>query len=632
GRGMGQYGALGYAIDKGWSYQQILDHFYGGTSVGHVATSTLVTVRMMAHDGQDTIAVQDQGQLVTNPPVNLSCSSGSPCAVRVTRTGPGSFRVYRSTSCAGGTTGWVVAGNVSSNSVEIRSTAPPSDQPASMLQLCELNDVRWLRGSLVAQDTGTSQATVNSLSADSYLRGVVPRESPAFWGTLGNGSGEQALEAQAVAARSYALAENRWPWAKTCDTTSCQVYGGRATQINGGSRTDLEGTSLYATSDAAVASTSGEVRLFTASGSGPTGTLARTEFSSSTGGFTAGGTFPAVVDDGDATASNPNHAWTTSVPVSSIQTAYGANSGALSAVNIVARNGLGDLGGRVQSAQLAFQTASVTISGNEFAASFGLKSAWFSVTNNPTEPYLALTVNGSVYGFAGATVLGSPATQGVQANAVGLAGRAGGYWVLTADGSVYAFGGSHTYGSLAGLRLNGPPHQIVATPSGNGYWIVASDGGVFSFGDAHFYGSTGGLRLNKPIVGMAPTADGRGYWLLGSDGGVFSFGDAVFHGSTGGIRLAAPVNDLAATADGNGYWLLASDGGVFSFGSATFQGSLPGLRVKATAVGIETSPAGLGYLVATSSGHVYGFGAAISVGGPADRGATATTVGVVYTH
>src|SRR4029077_15161762 len=125
----------------------------------------------------------------------------------------------RSTGCAGGATGWVAAATLSANSVTIRSTATPSDQPASMLQLCELNDVRWLRGALIAQDTGTSQATVNSLPVDSYLRGVVPRESPAFWGTLGNGTGERALEAQAVAARSYALAENRWPWAKTCDTT-----------------------------------------------------------------------------------------------------------------------------------------------------------------------------------------------------------------------------------------------------------------------------------------------------------------------------------------------------------------------------------------------------------------------------
>ncbi len=32
GRGMGQWGAYGYAVNSGWSWQQILDHYYGGTT------------------------------------------------------------------------------------------------------------------------------------------------------------------------------------------------------------------------------------------------------------------------------------------------------------------------------------------------------------------------------------------------------------------------------------------------------------------------------------------------------------------------------------------------------------------------------------------------------------------------
>jgi len=626
GRGMGQYGALGYAVDHGWSYRQILDHFYGGTSAGSTSTSSLVTVDMTAHDGQDTIVLQAQGQMVTSPAVNLGCGSGQPCAVRVQRVGAGSFRVYHGTACSGGAGGWVAAATVAGSAVTIHPTAAPSDETSSMLQLCETNDTRWLRGDLLARDTGSSQATVNSLPMESYLRGVVPRESPAYWGNLGGGAGEQALEAQAVAARSYATAEHRWPWAKTCDTTACQVYGGRAIQINGSPVTDFEGTSLYATSDRAVAATAGEVRVFSS------GAVARTEFSSSTGGYTAGGTFPAVVDDGDTTASNPNHAWSDSVPVSAIEAAYGGSIGSLNAVNVLSRSGLGDLGGRVLSVELAFTRASVTISGNEFASQFGLKSNWFAVNNNPMQPYVAVTVNGSVYGFAGANVAGSPAAQGVQSRPVGLAGTTGGYWVLTTDGNVYPFGSARSYGSLAGIRLKGPPHQIIATPSGRGYWIVASDGGVFTFGDAHFYGSTGNIRLNAPVVAMAPTGDGGGYWLLGSDGGVFTFGDAHFYGSTGNLRLAAPVNGMATTPAGGGYWLLGSDGGVFSFGDAAFQGSLPGIGVHATAVSVQGATAGQGYLVATSNGHVYGFGAAIAAGGPADQGATTSTVGVVYTR
>jgi hypothetical protein len=113
---------------------------------------------------------------------------------------------------------------------------------------------------------------------------VVPRESPASWADQGGGAGLNALKAQAVAARSYAWAENRNPpLYKTCDTTACQVYGGAG--LNGVRIED-------ARTDKAIADTAGEVRLLN-------GSVARTEFSSSTGGWTAGGTFPAVEDTGD---------------------------------------------------------------------------------------------------------------------------------------------------------------------------------------------------------------------------------------------------------------------------------------------------------------------------------------------
>ena len=33
GRGMGQWGAYGFAVDLGADYRAILDHYYGGTSL-----------------------------------------------------------------------------------------------------------------------------------------------------------------------------------------------------------------------------------------------------------------------------------------------------------------------------------------------------------------------------------------------------------------------------------------------------------------------------------------------------------------------------------------------------------------------------------------------------------------------
>ncbi len=70
-------------------------------------------------------------------------------------------------------------------------------------------------------------------------------------------------------------------------------------QPSGGSASWLEDPRT----DQAVASTSGQVRR------AGNGAISRTEFSSSSGGWTAGGVFPAVEDAGDNTAINPNRNW-----------------------------------------------------------------------------------------------------------------------------------------------------------------------------------------------------------------------------------------------------------------------------------------------------------------------------------
>src|SRR5688500_7989274 len=47
GRGMGQYGSLGYATGSAgapWGHAAILQHFYGGTTVGHLTNPLLAVV------------------------------------------------------------------------------------------------------------------------------------------------------------------------------------------------------------------------------------------------------------------------------------------------------------------------------------------------------------------------------------------------------------------------------------------------------------------------------------------------------------------------------------------------------------------------------------------------------------
>ena len=185
---------------------------------------------------------------------------------------------------------------------------------------------------------------------------------------------------------------------------------------------------------------------------------------------------------------------------------------------------------------------------------------------------------------------------------------------------VLKVGTAADYGSTAGLALNNPLVDMVATASGRGYWLLSTDGGVFSYGDATFYGSTGNLRLARPVLAMATTPSGRGYWLVASDGGVFAFGDAVFYGSMGGQRLNQPVVGMVPTRSGKGYWLVASDGGVFAFGDAGFLGSLGGSTPGSPIVALASRPDGAGYWVVDRMGHVTAFGGAASFAAVAGDG------------
>ena len=569
GNGMGQYGALGYAIDHDWDFTRILDHYYGGTTAGTQPDGE-IGVRLTAFDGRDLILFSGSAFTIG------SNSFPAGTAARVRRVGD-TWTIERAGSCAGP---WNVAEQNISGAIQPEAvTGYTGDDVNLMLRACQPDgNNRSYRGRLrILSDAGTNRV-VNALAMEQYLRGVVPRESPASWGSLDGGRGMEALKAQAVAARSYAWAEGRAPYARTCDTIACQVYGGAG--LNG-ARIEHPNT------DWAIGSTGGIVRR---TGSGG---IARTEFSSSTGGWTSGRTFPAVPDEGDDTALNPNHDWTAGIAVSAIEAAY-PTIGVLQTISVTQRNGLGEDGGRVLQVTVRGSAGTVTRTGNEFRATFALKSDWFSFTD---------------------PILRAPGA-GVAASRT-----ANGYWLTSTAGEVAAFGQAPNRGSMAGRPLAQPVLGIASTPSGNGYWLVAGDGGIFSFGDAAFYGSTGNRRLNQPIVGMAPTNTGRGYWLVASDGGVFSFGDARFFGSMGGRPLNQPVVGMAADPNGNGYWLVARDGGIFSFGSARFFGSTGNRRLNQPIVGMAASPATGGYWFVAADGGVFSFGAPFhgSAGGSPPR-------------
>ena len=339
GYGMSQYGAQGAAI-QGLTYGQIVAFYYPGTALA--TASGTIRVLLTADTDNDVRVVRSSG-----------------LRVREVSTGT----AYTLPAYAGITT-WRLRNTVSgATALDYYDGAwrvyKPGGQPlagvaeffrAGNLSLRVGSGVRVYRGALRLTNTNT----VNVVGLDDYIKGVVPREMPASWRAA-------AVRAQAVAARTYAAfdrAAHSTRYYHTCDTTSCQVYGGRSDED--------------ARSNAAVDATASRVLHYQ-------GRPAFTQFSSSSGGWLRAGSQPYLVakyDRYDNFSGNPMHTWNTTLTRGAIQNAY-PSLGTLRRVLVSQRDGYGAWGGRVEKMKLDGSRNDVSLTGDAFRSRFGLRSSWF---------------------------------------------------------------------------------------------------------------------------------------------------------------------------------------------------------------------------------------------------------------
>ena len=189
GVGMSQYGALGFAL-RGTPYAKILAHYYPGT-VRAAAPVTKVRVLLRAAAGTVTVSSQ--------------------LAFRV-RDGAGTLHQLEAGSYRFGPALKLSVGGDEPKALPGPLFFSPGAVP---LQL----DGKPYRGSLdIAVEKGKLRA-INHVGLEQYLYGVVPDEVPPHWAA-------EALKAQAVVARSYALAVKKTGPFDLYDDTRSQVYGG----------------------------------------------------------------------------------------------------------------------------------------------------------------------------------------------------------------------------------------------------------------------------------------------------------------------------------------------------------------------------------------------------------------------
>ncbi|PYF97898.1 SpoIID/LytB domain protein [Georgenia satyanarayanai] len=366
GIGMSQWGAQGAAL-QGLTHRQILGFYYPGTAVGSVRNNPL-DVRLMAHQNTDSVrlwAPQGANRLQVAGAGNTTRSYAGGY-VTVDRADDNRFWVRHSGGAVHAFTATeltVTARNADNNNVG--AVVGSSSTRGT-----------WYRGTIqLVRENSTLFDVRNHVALEQYLRGVVPREVPASWHT-------QALRAQSVAARSYVLAEIAGNSAGlTCDTTQCQVYGGRATVDRDG---DVLTAHDHPRTDAAVADTAGEVRTYG-------GSVAFTQFSSTNGGWTKASTRPYLVAKPDPyTGTAPGDTrttWTDRLSVGTVE-AYCPSNGRLRNLVITERDGNGAFGGRITEARVECSTGNRTLTNLRF----DLFSEWWRVTPPPTGFFLSNTL------------------------------------------------------------------------------------------------------------------------------------------------------------------------------------------------------------------------------------------------
>jgi stage II sporulation protein D len=323
GVGLSQYGAYGYA-QKGVGYEKIVLHYFAGTELGAAPVSR---VRVLLTSGANSLDIGSTA--------DFKVRDGTGVMHTVTA---GKYTLKPALKLA-----------VDGQTMARALPGPLLFQPGA----AALGLKHRYRGSIQIDVTAGKLRAINMVGLEQYLYGVVPSEMPFTWLP-------EALKAQAVVARSYALATRR--------TGAFDLYPDTRSQVYLGIEHEKPST------NAAVNATAGQVVLYE-------GEVAKTFFFSTSGGRTAsaedvfGEPVPYLVSVADPYDSiSPHHDWGPLV-----------FTGAKLAKVLKMKGRVVDLqpelnsSGRIKVLNVVGTKSTLAMQGADLRRRLGLRSTWFSV-------------------------------------------------------------------------------------------------------------------------------------------------------------------------------------------------------------------------------------------------------------
>jgi stage II sporulation protein D len=358
GVGLSQYGALGYAR-QGAGFKEILAHYYQGTEL---TQAPVKRIRVLLAVGAKTLAVGSAAPFRVRDGLGevYELDAGTQ------RFGPG-LRVRET-------------GHKKLTKLEGPLVFLAGSEPLTLKG-------RAYRGELrVVVEKGRLRA-INNVGLEAYLYGVVPSEMPHYWPA-------EALKAQAVAARSYALATRK--------NGDFDVYSDVRSQVYRGIPEEETPT------NEAIDDTAGLVVTYQ-------GQVAYTYFFSTSGGRTATVTdvwpsakpIPYLVSVADPYDSvSPYHRWGPFVFTAKAARAKLKVPGPLRDLRPTITPS-----GRVGALTAVGPSVQTEVKGGDVRRLLGLRSTWFRVgmlalarPEAPLEPGHQLTLPGIARGLAGVTL------------------------------------------------------------------------------------------------------------------------------------------------------------------------------------------------------------------------------------